>query len=544
MREIDSSSHYGTFEPKPNEKSIDNNNPSLYATIRLNRQPNESSLSTFNWPLWKNVTWFCLAWLLYTLGSSVVYFMESTIYDHDGLGVVSLAISMIASAIGCYVTEPIMSKIGCRWTLIVNGLGNVVFYLANLYANWYTLVTASAIDGFTTGLGTVASYAFIAHAANSHAAQTNSDLDRIQSRVSVVYLVFCNAGVIIGNALSPIILSVSGSSRISTKPNSNLVNQTIESLMNKCGYEHHFTSSISPFTNNDYNVYSDFLFQPEIDYLQLVELMELCLGTTLIAIFIFMFLVNTRDMDKEGKLSSHKNHNASYDEFDSFEKKSTVPFVFNDYRIFLLIPTALVVIGGSSFWAADFAKCFVACSVGLDLLGYVTLWSGVGGTLSGVIFGWFNTKKFRVIPLLVAPLSQMAVLVFLLYWTPTKGSLLFLCVLTVSWYLGVGVRNALFPALIAVVCPDILKSAYATLYTMTFVGSTLVFLWSNWLKMDIKIFIMLAMFAASFIGYVILEITLYTKRLRPSAAPTTVYIDQNDNPAEVVADSNLTNSNG
>lgn len=465
--------------------------------------------------IWRNVILVGVGSLLFYSGMNPMTVLQSSLNSEDGLGVVSLAIKSAFMILGSLLASAILHRFGCKRTLVVGGFFYASYVAANFYPTWYTMVPASCVSGAAATIFLTAQKVYLAKLAHHYASVTDIDVDRIQSRLFVLMTVCVKLSSTIGYFVSSVILGTQDYDQFMASARllicgAHYCNEDLES-----GYD----ATGNGVTNSGYGASGNgdegatnatdnlrHLYAP--GQLQVYILCGACLTACLIGVFVLFLLDPLTHLGLSEKPKHVKPVGVQLMETLRQMK---------DLKHIMLIPMAMILTGGDSFWAADFSKAFITCAIGIQFIGYVSIWNGIGGAVSSLLFGWFNKKRIRCFPFVISTLLQMSVLMVMFYWRPSSDSYIQMSMFATLWFFGSGIRHVVLPALYAVLFSNNLEAAFSVYHIWSFLASTLVYAWSNLLCMTAKMYILLGLLAASFLGYLGAEIV--TRRGKSIISP-------------------------
>ena len=98
--------------------------------------------------IWKNVMLISISFSITFMAFQSLQNIQSSLNPVGGLGVASLSVSYSFTILtGIFLTSLIISRKGCKWTLVASTFCYICFAAANFYPTWFTLIPAAAIVG-------------------------------------------------------------------------------------------------------------------------------------------------------------------------------------------------------------------------------------------------------------------------------------------------------------------------------------------------------------------------------------------------------------
>ena len=98
--------------------------------------------------IWKNVILISMSFSVTFMAFQSLQNIQSSLNSIGGLGVASLSVSYTFTILtGIFATSLIISRKGCKWTLIASTFCYISYAAANFYPTWLTLIPAAVIVG-------------------------------------------------------------------------------------------------------------------------------------------------------------------------------------------------------------------------------------------------------------------------------------------------------------------------------------------------------------------------------------------------------------
>lgn len=98
--------------------------------------------------IWKNVILISIAFSVTFMAFQSLQALQSSINASGGMGVTALTVTYgMAILTNILFTPLIISKTGCKWSMVLSTFGYTGFALAHLYPNWYTLISGAFLVG-------------------------------------------------------------------------------------------------------------------------------------------------------------------------------------------------------------------------------------------------------------------------------------------------------------------------------------------------------------------------------------------------------------
>ena len=98
--------------------------------------------------IWKNVILISISFSVTFMAFQSLQALQSSINATGGIGVISLSVTYtIAILTNILFTSLIISKKGCKWSLVTSTFLYIGFAAAHLYPTWYTLIPGAVLVG-------------------------------------------------------------------------------------------------------------------------------------------------------------------------------------------------------------------------------------------------------------------------------------------------------------------------------------------------------------------------------------------------------------
>lgn len=135
-------------------KQCDNRrNPGDVVTSEASGDEESSSLTLASvkkrkFILWKNVILISISFSVTFMAFQSLQALQSSLNSTDGMGVTALSLTYtIAILTNIFFTSFVISKKGCKWSLVTSTFAYMGFAAANMYTAWYTLIPSAILVG-------------------------------------------------------------------------------------------------------------------------------------------------------------------------------------------------------------------------------------------------------------------------------------------------------------------------------------------------------------------------------------------------------------
>ncbi|XP_048842436.1 protein unc-93 homolog A isoform X1 [Brienomyrus brachyistius] len=397
--------------------------------------------------------------------------LQSSLNAQDGMGVASLSVIYASIILSSMFLPPILIKnLGCKWT-IVGSMGCYVAYsLGNFFPGWPALMATSVILGLGGSPLWSAKCTYLTLSGNQQAAKDGKKgPDVINHYFGIFFLIFQSSGVW-GNLMSSLIFGQDAS--IADIPDDRL---------QSCG-----TGACLDNSTTSGNVTT-----PEKS---LVNILLGCyIGVGIFAIILVAVFLDNIDRAKAQAFRDKREPFCSTF-FATFKH-------LRDRRQLLLIPLTMYSGFEQSFLAGEYTRYYVTCALGIHFVGYVMICFAATNSVSSFTVGKLSQYTGRFALFTFAAVINLAGALTFLLWKPHPNELPVFFVLPALWGLADAIWQTQTNALYGVLFPDHKEAAFANYRMWESVGFVIAFAYSNFICLDIKLYILIAVLILSMLLY-------------------------------------------
>ncbi|KAK3600238.1 hypothetical protein CHS0354_030269 [Potamilus streckersoni] len=408
--------------------------------------------------------------------------LQSSLNKAEGLGTVTLSTVYAASVLSGLLLPPlIIHHLGCKWSLVLSMPCYILYMAANFYPVWGTMLPASVLLGVGAAPLWAAKCTYLTQIGTWYAKLTNTDRDDAINRFFGVFFMMFQTSQIWGNLVSSAVFSL--------RKNNTTVDETV--IIN-CGAKYCPTE--------DYN--NTNLDRPDLD--KIYTVCGVYLASAVIGCLTVVFLLDQIALDKNKERDRKPGRHGG----DSVRMLWEIVKHWKDSRYQkLLIP--LTVYSGieQAFFAGDFTKSFVSCTIGIWNVGYVMIAYGVTNASCSLLFGrlvhYVGHVPFFVLALIVHGGTQITLLI----WKPDPEMTSIFYILACLWGTGDAVIQTQINAFYGYLFTDKPETAFASYRIFESAGFIMSFGYSSFLCTDIKIYVCLAFLVVGMAQYAVVEIS-------------------------------------
>lgn len=448
---------------------------------------------------WKNFVGVSVSILCLLTAYNCLFYIQSSLHSKGGLGSLALAVDYGAQVVAClFVPALLMKKIGYKWTLTVAMVAVGTYIGANMHATFGTLMPTSIFMGIGFASMWATMNCLVCDLAKGYATLTDTDPAIVFPRFLGVFYTVVETGKIWGNLISSLALQPEGDGGI---PDDQLAicgarycNQKLgggKSLLELDNYTNRSQWSNATATNPEVHHYGG------ATEAQVVILCSSALGICGFGILVVLFLIDSRKSSNDtSRLLSHI--------------LSTIKMLANtDLQLLIVITISAGLV--QSFYASDFTKSFLTCSLGIHEVGFVSTCYGVVVVLGSLFTGCVAQFVGRQILLLLAATLNITDLLVMLFWVPEPNELAVFYVIAAIWAISTAIWLTTLTGLYGEVFATQHEEAFSNHRLCECIGFVIGFVWSPLMCMKHKIYGTIAFIAVGVVGYVALEIKLRRK---------------------------------
>ncbi|XP_013379207.1 protein unc-93 homolog A-like [Lingula anatina] len=429
----------------------------------------------------KNVLVSSLAFTLVFTAFSGLESLQSSINKDQGLGVYGLVFIYSTMIISClFLAPPVISLLGCKWTITAAMATYTTYTLANFYAVWGTMAPASVILGLGGTLLWSANSMYITETATQYAQITGKNKDVLLPGFFGIFFGIVHTCRVWGNLISSLVLS--------QRPQNET--EISDEVFSRCG------ATYCTGDENLGNVTNSGLDKPSEEKLQILCGTYLACG--LMAVGAVAIFLDDIHRHKSAKSQPKKRFSSAL--FVATFKHMRKP------KQLLLIPITVYCSMQMGFFSSDFTKAFVSCTYGIWNVGYVMMTYGVTSSLNSIVIGRLAKRVRRPFFFTIAMLLHYGLLFTFLFWQPTPDGLLILYVLAGLWGAADAVWTTEINVLYGVLFHDSQEAAFSCYRLWHAFGFILAYVFSVQLCVFMKLYILMGTLALSMLGYLTVEL--------------------------------------
>lgn len=411
-----------------------------------------------------------------TLG---VTHLQSSVNKEKGLGTSALAAQYTGLVISSLLLSVfIISKLGCKWTMVVAILCNVPYMLAQMLPRVYTLVPTAFLMGLAVAPLWSAKCTYLCVVAEARAAVTSRALSVVRDQVIGLFFMVFLLSMVWGNLVSSLVLSRGESSHNS-------------SLTISCGVDY--------CPNSDAVAENPNLERPPQE--KIILIIGIYVGFMLLGALIAGTYVDSLKRYSEGSRAS------SATGLTTRGLLTATLGLHTRKEMLFLIPLSVWLGVDYAFVEAEYTASFVACAWGIQNIGYVIIVYGLANSALALCTGWLVARIGRRPVLCGAAVMHLALMAGMLAWQPAQANRALFFVVAACWGAMDGHWCVQLNSLYAILFPNMEEAAYSNFRLWQSIGFVIAFSYSHHLCTIYKLYVVMALLVVGVAGYLGIEWT-------------------------------------
>lgn len=397
--------------------------------------------------------------------------------DKAGLGNWSSAViyaTMCVSAL--FVPTYVISRLTAKWTLFVFMFGYTVYIAAQFKPEFYILIPAAAIVGFSAAPLWAAKSTYLTHIGNEYATViAEMNVEVVIVKFFGIFFSFFQTHAIFGNIISSTVLSlgVNESTKVINDPE-------------VCG------ANFCPGTNLT-------SFQDLEDGTKIWTLSGIYLAIAFCAIAVVGIftdsLIRYGEKDRDGMSSKLTGLSLSIATFKQMGKLNQL----------LIIPLTIWSGLEQGFISADFTAAYITCGWGVEKIGYVLICYGAADSLCSIGYHYIIKHVGRIYVFTIAALINVALILVFLYWKPNPDEKYYFFIFAALWGAADAVWQCGINGYYGILFPADEEASFSNYRLGEGIGFVISFAESNLMCVDKKLYILSAVLAMGMFGFYVVE---------------------------------------
>uniref|UniRef100_A0A8C5PQV3 Protein unc-93 homolog A n=1 Tax=Leptobrachium leishanense TaxID=445787 RepID=A0A8C5PQV3_9ANUR len=405
---------------------------------------------------------------------------QSSLNPLEGLGVVSLSVIYGSQIFSSIVLTPfIICKLGCKWTIIISMCVYITYTLANFYPKWYTLIPTSVLVGIAGSPFWTAQCTYLTLSAKQYALKAGKMKTHIISQYFGIFFFIFQSSRIWGNLISSLIL--------------NFARRKVSIIQNLDNTSCGVSDNLPTLTTGNIN-HSESTTTNSSGYL-VYTILGTYVGSGIIAVILVFLLLDPINLQQEKKNDESRQ--------DFLTNLLVTLKHLRDRRQWLLIPLTMYSGVEQGFILSDYTKVrsYVTCSLGMEFVGYVIIVFGAMTSVCSFLFGKLCKYISRIFFFNLAAATNIICIAVLFVWAPSPEQLGVFFIFSGLWGLADAVWQTLVNALYGILFEDNREAAFANYLLWKSLGHFLSFGYSSFLRVNIKLCILLFILVVGMVLY-------------------------------------------
>ncbi|XP_025079982.1 protein unc-93 homolog A-like isoform X2 [Pomacea canaliculata] len=443
----------------------------------------------------KNLIVLCISFILIFSSFRGVQNLQSSLNAQDQLGIISMSCLHGTMVLTCLLAPFWTNIFTAKWTLVLGSLCFLLWFGANFYPAFYTLLPASMVAGFGHGLLWTAETSYLIKLAFDSARLTKDHLDQEMFRFHAVFLACFQTTHIWGNLISSFLL---GQRSQAIQEKLLLSFQLLTPTSQRILFQHQY-HSVGCFINVALNITFQYFLGRQYDRADLWPVLWKLMCAYLLLAFLGFCLVLL--------LLDHIGARADPDSSGLQMMKQHVLQLVQHRTYRLLIP--LLIFSGlqQGFMYTDYNLYYVTCSLGVDYIGYCMITLGASNVVGAMVVALVSHRLPREVVLGFGVIMHIALMIGFLIWIPDKRPMLFF-VLAAAWGVCDSVWQTQCNTLLCLTCTEAPEVAFANSRMLQSLGLTLAFSMGTYMCVAGKLYLLMTVLVLSIMFYVLAEYRL------------------------------------
>lgn len=399
--------------------------------------------------------------------------LQSSLYNEDGLGVVTLSTIYCTMMLSSMFLPPVLiKKFGCKWTMAGSMCCYMIFSLANFYPNWYTLIPTSILLGLGAAPLWSAQCTYITIMGNLQA-QKEGKLakDVVNQYFGLFFLIFQSSGMW-GNLISSLVFSQTPS-KVAIP----------EDQLKSCGAKDCLMDT--EVSNSTYHPSHHLTY----------TLLGIFNGSSVLAILLVSVFLES----VENRLASEGEARPRSPPLLSTVLSTFT--LFKDKRLCLLMFLPLYSGLHQGFLYGEYTKSYATCALGIHFVGYVMICFSAVTSLCSLLYGKISKYTGRAALYVTGATIHLVCIIILLLWHPNPAQLPVFFILSGLWGMADAVWQTQNNALYGVLFEKKKEAAFANYRLGEALGFVIAFGYSSFLCVRTKLYILLGILSLTITAY-------------------------------------------
>ncbi|XP_067670327.1 protein unc-93 homolog A-like [Haliotis asinina] len=427
----------------------------------------------------KNLIVLCASFILIFSSFRAIQNLQSSVNTASNLGIITMSCVHGTTVLTCLLAPVVINIFSAKWSLALGMLCYLIWFGANFYPRFYTLIPTALLAGLGQGILWTAEISYVLKLAFDSARVTKDLLEHEMFRFHGIFLACFQTTHIWGNLISSILIGQK------PKPVSSFGNTSMfpDGMIKipDCGVLHRCQTnkfmeedSVSKFSGVLWKLMCSYIVLGFIGFLLIVILLDRIGARIDTESSGYQMLV-----DHVSQMVTHKT-----------------------FR--LLIPLLIFTGLQQGFMYSDFNQHYVTCTLGEEYVGYTMITMGICSMLGSILVALTGKRIPREVVLGFGGIMHIALMIGFLIWIPDNHPVLFF-VLAGAWGVCDAVWQTQCNTLICLTCVDEPDIAFANYRLLQSLGLTIAFCCGTFMCVSAKLYMLMTMLVVAIMFYVLAE---------------------------------------
>ncbi|CAG5117932.1 unnamed protein product [Candidula unifasciata] len=483
----------------------------------------------------KNLVSISVAFMLIYTGFVSLQSLQSSLYRHGGLGMVSLSVIYGTTVLSCLLAPWLINRLTTKWTMVLAFSIFTAYFAANFYPRHFLLLPLSVLLGALAGPMWSAQATYVTTLALTYAQHKRVvfESDDIINQFMGVFFGFYRCSQIWGNLISTLILTKNETEFVQNSTHDSLLDLDVTgkgitnfsqvlsfiafASINK-NVEENSLSSMADDEKSQCGAKTcscadaasrpaDGTYSNDLNDLaaSISDSTRYMLLTTYLAcgVMAAVVIVALLDQVPVGKTEADPEFSQS-----SWELCLATIRMLKDTKCLLLMPLVIFVGLEQGFMFGDFTKAYVNCAMGMHRIGPILICFGTVSAISSITIGCFSKHIKRFAFIAAGATFNVGLLIVLWLWRPYEHDVPNFYVVASCLGLCDAIWQTQTYTLFGVLFSHKQEAAFASYRMFHAGGCAMAFGYSYFLCVQTKVFILAGSLAVSLALYSVIEMKM------------------------------------
>ncbi|XP_066145378.1 UNC93-like protein isoform X1 [Euwallacea fornicatus] len=453
--------------------------------------------SNEQWRIWKNILVVGFAFMLHFTAFWGASNLQSSINSEASLGTFTLA-AIYASLLLSNIFLPVIviRWLGVKWTIALAFMTYIPFIMAQFYPRFFTMIPAGLAVGLGGGPLWCAKCTYLTILSEAYSKATGVGADIVVTRFFGVFFLFYQFSQVWGNLISSAVLSSPEIGAYNVTINNATakfvktlnISEQLQDTGEICG------ANFCPSAATE--VVPNLAPPPASKINTIAGIYLVCMVVASLIVTFGVDSVKRYNKDRKGSGSGMSGFKLLV---------VIVKQLGNPYQI-LILPITMFIGAEQAFLAADFTSAFVSCGWGISNIGFVMICFGVCNGIAALFIGGIIKITGRSPVICLALSLHVALIVTLLVWKPSSDAKITFFLIAGLWGFCDAIWLVQINSLYGILFPGKEEASYSNFRLWESTGSVITYIYSPYLCIDVKLYLLLGLIIIGASGYTVVEV--------------------------------------